>query len=580
MLEKTIEKIIIKSLKKVKEERVLAFQKIPSFSVNFSLKEEFGDLTTDIAFRISQEEKKNPLKIAKTLKEYILREDKGRIFRGVEVVDPGYINFFVKDKKIWESFQQISGKKRFFKKRKKTIVIDYSSPNIAKPFGIGHLRSTIIGQALCNLYKSWGWRCVGDNHLGDWGTQFGKLIFQIERKKLRGKSKRERKKTLDNLSVEELEKLYVDFHREAEKDPSLEEEGRKWFKKLEEGDKEALYIWKKCVRISLEEFQKIYDLLKVKIDYSFGESFYKDLAKKVVKEALRKKIARKSEGAIIIDFKDDNLPPAILLKSDGTTTYFSRDLATIKFRLKRRNPDLIVYEVGKEQDLYFKQLFLAAEKIGWIKKEKMIHLSHGLIRGAKGKLSTRRGEIIHLEDVLREAIERAEKLIKNEKISEAERKKIAKIVGIGAIKYNDLSQEIKKDIDFKWEKILNLKGESSPYIQYTVCRIKSLLRKSGKRRFIFPKFPTFEISSQERNLMKEIIRFPSLLEKSAKEFSPNLIAKFSLNLAKKYNYFYDNNPILSTTLEKRNFRLYLSFITYKFLEISLGILGIEIPPKM
>lgn len=580
MIEETVKKIIIKSLKEVKKGKKLIIEGTPSFSVNFSSQEKFGDLTTDIAFRISERDKKDPLKIAEIIREYILKEDKGKLFQKVEVAAPGYINFFIQEKKIWKFFQQVSGKKKFFKKKKKTVIIDYSSPNIAKPFGIGHLRSTIIGQAIYNIYKIWGWHCIGDNHLGDWGTQFGKIIFQIKRKKLRGKNKREKKKILNNLSISEIEKLYVDFHKEAERNPSLEKEARKWFRKLEEGDKEALYIWKKCVKISVREFQKIYDLLGIKIDYSFGESFYKDLAKKVVKEALRRKIAKESKGAIIVDLSKDNLPPAILLKSDGTTTYFSRDLAAIKFRIKKWNPDLIVYEVGKEQELYFKQLFTTVDMMGWLKKGKMIHVSHGLIRGAKGKLSTRRGENIHLEDVLREAIEKAEKLIKEERISDSEKKKIAKIVGIGAIKYNDLSQEIRKDIDFNWERILNLKGESSPYIQYTACRIKSLLKKTRKKRFIFPKFPTFDISPQARSLMLEIIKFPSVLERSAREFSPNLISRFSLNLAKKYNYFYDNIPILSTSLEKRSFRLYLSFITYKFLEISLGILGIEIPPKM
>ncbi len=577
MLEKKVREKILKALQKIDLLRGIKDRDNFDFSVKFLEREEFGDLTTDVAFRLSKILGISSQEMSQKIVREIELLDKGRLFKKIEAKG-GYINFFITEKQLWSFLQKnLKGKN---KKIKRTLVIDYSSPNIAKPFGVGHLRSTIIGQAIYNLYKKLGWQTIGDNHLGDWGTQFGKIIYQVERI-ISGKSARERNEFLRELTVDDVEKLYVDFHKEAQKNPTIEDEARKWFRKLELGDKEALRVWKWCKRISLKEFNKIYDVLGVKIDNVIGESFYKETAKKVVKEALKKKLARESEGAIIMDFSG-KYPPAILLKSDKTTTYFSRDLAAIKIRLKRWKPNMIIYEVGKEQSLYFKQLFEAVRILGWIKKEKLIHVSHGLLRGRLGKLSTRKGTAIHLEEVLKEAGKRAEKLIDKKSVkNNLERKKIAQIVGIGAIKFNDLFQEPSKDIYFSWDKILNLKGDSGPYVQYTACRIKTLLNKSRKKKFIFLGGINFSLLEEERNIIKEIVKFPGVVEKASRNFSPNLVARFALNLSKKYNYFYDNVPVLSSkSLKKRNFRLFLSFLTLRFLKESLNILGIDIPPKM
>jgi arginyl-tRNA synthetase len=460
----------------------------------------------------------------------------------------------------------------------KTVIIDYSSPNIAKPFGIGHLRSTIIGQALYNIYKFLGYKVIGDNHLGDWGTQFGKLIFAI---------KNWGKKKVEDYSIEELEELYVKFHKEAEKNPQLEEEGRKWFKKLEEGNRESKKIWKALVKISLKEFKRIYKLLGVKFDFALGEGFYEPMTKKVIRELKEKKIAKESQGALIVEFPKNEFPPVIVQKSDGTTTYFTRDLATIKYRLKKWNPDLIIYEVGADQKLHFQQLFKTVEILGWSRKTKFVHVAHGLYRTKTGKFSTRKGETVHLEDVLKEAIERAKEIIEKSETSrgltEREKERVAKIVGIGAVKYNDLSQHPSKDIIFDWEKVLNLKGNSAPYLQYTFVRCQSVLMKAGSRKLEVGsrKLQIEKLKKEEIDILREIYKFPEIVQEAAEKFSPNLICNFIFDLAKKYNLFYDLYPILKAEDEEiKNFRLILTKSVAQIIKNSLSLLGIQTPEKM
>jgi arginyl-tRNA synthetase len=376
----------------------------------------------------------------------------------------------------------------------------------------------------------------------------------------------------------------VKFHKEAEKNPQLEEEGRKWFKKLEEGDKEARKIWMALVKISLKEFERIYKILGVKFDFALGESFYEPMTKDVVEELKEKKIAKESQGALIIEFPKNEFPPVIVRKSDGTTTYFTRDLATIKYRLKRWNPDLIIYEVGADQKLHFQQLFKAVEILGWTKKTKFIHVIHGLYRTKTGKFSTRKGETVHLEDVLKEAIERAKEIIEKSETSrrliEKEKEKISKIVGIGSVKYNDLSQHPSKDIIFDWEKILNLKGNSAPYLQYTFARCQSILRKNKKLKIANFKLK-IELKEEEIEILREIYRFPEIVQESAEKFSPNLICNFVFNLAKRYNLFYDLYPILKVEDKKTKiFRLMLTKAVAQIIKNSLFILGIQTPEKM
>lgn len=577
MIKEKIEKLL-KNVLKEWLERDVFFQVEKEIKVEHPEKETHGDYASNLALVLAKYLNKNPFEIGREISENVKIKN-SKLFEKVEVVQPGFLNFFLKEKIFFEEIKKILKEKEKYgqktQKKKRTMIIDYSSPNIAKPFGIGHLRSTIIGQAIYNVYKFLGWKVIGDNHLGDWGTQFGKLIYQIKKTK----------KDPTRLTIEEMEKLYVQFHQEAEKNPTIEEEGRRWFQKLEKGDKEAKKIWQICVKVSLKEFSRIYQILGVKIDYALGESFYEPMLKEIIEEAKRKKIAKESEGALVIEYpKKTNLPPAIILKSDGATTYFTRDLATIKYRIKRWRPDLIVYEVGAEQTLHFRQLFEAVNLFGWSKKTKFVHIAHGLYRKTDGKFSTRRGETVHLEDILEEAIKRAKKILEQseagKKFSEKEKEKIAKIVGIGAIKYNDLSHHYSGDIIFDWEKMLNLKGNSAPYLQYTFVRCQSVLKKS-KEKIELRKLIPIPLLEEEKNVLKTIFHFPEVVEEAAERFSPNLICNFAFDLAQKYNLFYDSLPILlAKEKERRILRLALTQATAQILKNSLSLLGIDLPDKM
>jgi len=551
--------------------------KIPKFQIEHPEKKELGDYSTNLAFLVAKELKEGPIEIANRIAKSIKKE---RIFEKVEVKEPGFINFFLSLDFFFEELKRILKEKENYGKSKigkgKTVIIDYSSPNIAKPFGIGHLRSTIIGQALYNIYKFLGYKVIGDNHLGDWGTQFGQLIFAI---------KKWGTKKIENYSIEELEKLYVKFHQELPKNPQFEEKAREEFEKLEKGDKEARKIWKKLLKISLKEFEKIYKFLGVKFDFVLGESFYEPMTKEIIKELKEKKIAKESQGALIIEFPKNEFPPVIVQKSDKTTTYFTRDLATIKYRLKKWNPDLIIYEVGAEQKLHFQQLFKTVELLGWTKKTKFIHVAHGLYRTKTGKFSTRRGETVHLEDVLKEAIERAREIIEKSETSrgltEKEKEKVSRIVGIGAVKYNDLKQHPSKDIIFDWEKILNLKGNSAPYLQYTFVRCQSVLEKMKNWRLKIKELEIKNLKKEEIEILREIYKFPEIVQEAAEKFSPNLICNFVFNLAKKYNLFYDLYSIIKAENEKiRNFRLALTKAVAQIIKNSLSLLGIQTPQRM
>ena len=596
MIREEIAKLVLKAILKAQKEKQLGKFKIPEIRAEHPEEKSHGDYSTNIAMVIAQIIKKDPTEIGENIKFQLLGT-KSELFEKIEVAKPGFINFFLPKEFFIEEIKRIIKEKdRYGSGRAgngKTVVVDYSSPNIAKPFGIGHLRSTIIGQAIYNIYKFLGWQCVGDNHLGDWGTQFGKLIVAI--KKWGGKKNKD-------FSIGNLERLYVKFHREAEKNSELEKEGRVWFKKLEQGDREAKKVWKLCVDVSLKEFDKIYKLLGIKIDYALGESFYQGMLKEIIKEAIKKEIASKSEGALIIKYPKDKLPPAMLLKSDGATTYLTRDLATIKYRMSHWKPGLIIYEVGVDQALHFQQLFLATELLGWIKKEKFFHVAHGLIRFKYGKFSTRKGITVHLEGVLRGAIERARKIIdrasegsEGEEESETlfakksetgrglsvkEKKEIAQTVGIGAVKYNDLSQHYSKDIIFDWNKILNLKGNSAPFLQYTFVRCQSVLEKA-RLKIDSRKIKIINFNLEEENILRTIYKFPEVVKEAAEKFSPNLICNFTFDLAQKYNLFYDLHPIIKAeTEELKIFRLAITLAVAQVLKNSLSLLGISLPQKM
>lgn len=574
----TTKEILIKTIKESLE-RLTEIDQIFScvdLEIEVSKSKDFchGDYFSSIPFKIAKKNKLNPVKIAEILVEQIEKNSIDLVEK-VKAVKPGYINFFLSSDFLEKEIKKINEMKNSYgkivQKNKRTILIDYSSPNIAKSFGVGHLRSTIIGQAIYNGYSFIGWNAIGDNHLGDWGTQFGKLIRQIKKRKLEDKA--------DKLTIQELEEIYVEFHKESESNPEIIDEARDWFRKLESKDKEAVKIWKSCIETSINEFNDIYRYLKINIDMVLGESFYLDKTKQVVEELKTKKITSESDGALIIDFSKENLPPAIIVKSDKTTTYFVRDLAAVKYRIEKWSPEIIVYEVGSDQSLYFKQLFEAVKLLGWDKKLKLVHIAHGLVRWDHGKFSTRRGDTIHLRKVLDEAVERSLKIIDKEDncFTEEEKRKIAESVGIGAVKYNDLSQHYSKDIVFDWDKMLNLKGNSGPYIQYTLARTISVLNKSKKIQD-FSSFKFNELNTEEKNLIRKIRMFPEIVYESLENFSINSICNFLFELSQEYNLFYNNNRIINS--ENENSRLILTSATSQVLQNGLNILGIDSLEKM
>lgn len=518
-----------------------------------------------------------------------------------EASGAGFINFWLSKKFLLDSLVQAVKEKDRFGSGKvgqgKTVVIDYSSPNIAKSFGIGHLRSTIIGQALYNIYQFLGWKTIGDNHLGDWGTQFGKLIVAI---------KKWGRKEASRLKVKELEALYVKFHQKVKKDSRLDDEARAWFKKLEDGDPEARKIWKACVETSMEEFNRIYELLGVKIDYVLGESFYEDKMDEVIADAKKKGIAKESKGALVIEIPGIKAP-LMLLKSDGATTYHTRDLATIKYRLKTWRPDLYIYEVGADQALYFKQVFTAALLLGYGTLDQFVHVAHGMIRWEEGRLKTREGKTIYLEEVLSEAIQRAKKLAQRVGISKGLSSKaqdeVAKVVGVGGVKYNDLKQRPETDIVFSWDKILSLEGNSGPYLQYTYARARSVLRKwqsskVAKQQRKILSSAALELcrsgafKEEELAILRTVYQFPEVILEAAKNFAPNLICNFLFDLAQKFNAFYNKWPILEPVKPTvkptsdvgvenvRNFRPLLTASVAQVLKNGLRLLGIETLEKM
>jgi len=533
----------------------------------------FGDYSTNIAMILAKFGKKNPRDLAQQIIDKI---DTNDIVKKVELAGPGFINFYLKPEFLIKEAEKINYESIFKSElgetgKGKTMVIDYSAPNIAKPFGIGHLRSTDIGQAVYNIYKILGWTCIGDNHIGDWGTQFGKLIVAI---------KKWNEKDLGNLTIEDLEKLYVKFHQEAETDEKLVDEGRDWFTKLENGDKEAREIWQKCIDISMIEFEKVYKLLDVKIDFIHGESFYENDLEKIIKEIIDKGLSKKSEGAEIIEF--ENLPPAMLRKSNGTTTYFTRDMAAIKYRLDNWQPNLIIYEVGVDQELHFRQLFKAAELMNWMPDEGMVHVAHGLIRWPTGKFSTRKGDTIHLAEVIDKAMAKAklvaEKSTVAKNLTDYEQTEMIKSVAIGAIKFSDLASDPRKDVIFDWDKIMSLDGDSGPYLQYTYARGLSVLNKTEiKEQKNINEIPK-NINNDEMALIKEFYRFEEKIIEAAERFSPAVIAEYLLSVARKYNEFYAKNRIIDQ--KEETFRIFLTKTMTNILKTGLNLLGIETVEKM
>ena len=496
----------------------------------------------------------------------------------VEVAGP-YLNFFLKNKIVMEeTLSHIYQEQKEFGKQNlgkgKKILVEFSSPNIAKPFGIGHLRSTVIGSCLYKLYRALGYDVFGVNHLGDWGTQFGKLIVAY--------NKWGSEQELKQEPIKHLLHLYVKFHQEAEKDKSLDDEARAEFKRLEDGNKDSITLWEKFKELSLQEFHRIYKILEVNFDSFHGEGFYNNLLESSIKELQQKVKTTVSEGALIVDLERYNMPPFMLRKSDGASTYHTRDLAAALFRLKKYKPEKIIYVVGSEQKLHFQQLFKVLELAGF-DKDKFIHVDFGLFRFPEGKMSTRKGQVIFLEEVLNKAIDLAKKIIEEKNPTLQNKKEVAVMVGVGAIIFADLSNDRIRDIDFDWNRMLSFEGETAPYLQYTHARSCSILRKAVKEhnQGVSPhvNFELFQVA-EEIAVVKKLYAYPEVIEKAALSYKPHHLAHYLIGLAQAYNEFYHKCPVLSEDKNQTKARLLLVDCVRQVLDNGLNLLGIQAPEEM
>ena len=542
-----------------------------------STKKEFGDFQTNFAMVSSKLIGKNPREIASTLVDNFKEND---IIEKLEIAGPGFINIYLKNNFLNEELKKVENEKYDFSflNTDKTIIIDYSSPNIAKRMHIGHLRSTIIGDSIKRTLQFLGFHTLADNHIGDWGTQFGKLIVAYKNWL--------NKKSYEEDPIGELERIYVQFSDEAKKNHALEDEAREELKKLQLGDEENQKLWKEFIDISLKEYNKIYDRLGVNFDYYYGESFYNDMMPAVLEELKEKSIAREDQGALVVFFENDKLPPAIVQKKDGSFLYTTSDLATMKFRKDELNVDEAVYLTDDRQQNHFKQVFEIGEMLGEPYNYKKTHVVFGIMRFGDGMIfSSRSGNIIRLVDLLDEAKTQVKKVIdeKNPNIPEEEKEKIAEIVGSGAIKYFDLSQNRTSDITFTWDKVLSFEGNTGPYLQYTYVRIMSIFRKLKEENInVENKDIILEnMNGVERELAVELLRFPQTVVKSYESYRPNIIADYLFDIAKLFNNFYNSNSILKEENKKiMDARILLAEKTAFILKEGLGLLGINTVDRM
>ncbi len=546
------------------------------------------DIPGDIAFPcfpLAKALKKNPAAISSEAAARIAFDD-NEIIKKAEAAG-GYINFYINSdvfcREVINDFLLNSNKYgRNNIGAAKKIIIDYSSPNIAKPFSIGHLRSTNIGAALKNILLFSGYDVIGDNHLGDWGTQFGKLIYAYKKWGSR--------EEIEKDPIKELLKLYVKFHDEAglkgdeqpesdEEVNPLEEEARKYFKQLEDGEEEIVQLWKWIKDISLKDFQRVYDKLQVSFEEYLGESFYNDKMEIVKKLAADKNIlSTDPSGTQLIRLEDHGIStPLLIQKKDGASLYATRDLAGIIYRKDRWDPSMILYVVGEEQQLYFKQLFKVKEMLGI--ETPCEHIQFGLMVLPEGKVSTRKGNVIFLEDVLEEAQKRVSELIADRELSEKAKEEISAAVGIGAVKYHDLSQNRKKTVTFDWEKMLALDGNSSPYLQYSYSRAKSIIRKSGIENQP-QNNNAYKYCKDEIKLIKKLALFPETVESAGKQFYPHIISTYLFELAQEFSSFYNNVKVMSEDKISMGQRILIVGFYASVMKTGLSLLGIGVLEEM
>ena len=529
---------------------------------------EFGDYALP-CFKYAKVLRKSPVAIAEDIKNAFALDN---VITEVTNVN-GYLNFRINRNGFAESLiSEILKDGNDYGKsnlgENKTICIDYSSINIAKPFHIGHLSTTVIGGALYRIYKFLGYNVVGINHLGDYGTQFGKLISAYKRWG--------DEKSVENGGIRELMRLYVKFHEEAEKDKSLEDEARSYFKLIEEGDKECNEIFNKFKSATLTEIQKIYDLLQIKFDSYAGESFYNDKMQVVVDELEKANLLVESDGAKVVKLDDYDMPPCFILRSDGASLYATRDLAAAFYRAKEYNFDKCLYVVAYQQDLHFKQVFKVLELLNKPYAKDMVHVSYGMVSLEEGTMSTRKGNVIFLEDVISRCVEKALSIMEEKNAQLENKESVAKMVGVGSVIFGALSNNKMKDIVFSYDKVLNFDGETCPYVQYTGARCKSVLQKTGD----IEDFKIENMNEYEYELVNHLGQFKDVVVSASERYEPSLVTRYAIELAKIYNKFYFECRIMGEDKNTENFRKALTKTTLIVLENAMGLLGIQIPDRM
>ena len=525
-------------------------------------------------FKFAKVMRKSPVAIAEELKNMFTADD---AISEVEAVN-GYLNFRVnRTALVKETLEKIAEQGAAFGSSDmgngKTICIDYSSVNIAKPFHIGHLSTTVIGGALYRIFKFLGYNTVGINHLGDYGTQFGKLIYAY---KHWGSEE-----AVKEGGVKELTRLYVRYHKESENDPSMDDEARSYFKLIENGDEECVKLFNLFKEITLKEVEKIYDELDIKFDSYAGESFYNDKMQPVIDELTEKGLLVESEGAKIVDLEKYGMPPCIILRSDGASLYATRDLAAACYRKEHYNFDKCLYVVAYQQNLHFKQIFKVLELMGKPWAKDLVHVAYGMVsllddNGNQVAMSTRNGTVVLLEDVLKKCHEKCLEIIEQKNPDLEDKENVARQVGTGAVIFGALSNSKIKDIAFSYSKILNFDGETGPYVQYTAARIKSVLRKGGA----IGKYEIKNINEDEYQLIALLSTFPDVVKAAAERLEPFFVTRYAIDVASAFNKFYFDCKIIGDDVNETNFRLAISSATLTVLTSALTLLGIKVPERM
>ena len=530
-------------------------------------------------FGLAKKMHKAPNLIAEEMKNLLLPKAEELGIEGIEVVG-AYCNIFLNREMYAEQcLQKLCGENGGVSRpgAGKTVCMDYSSPNVAKNFHVGHLRTTVIGNALYKIYEKLGYNVVRINHLGDWGTQFGKLIVAY---KLWSS-----KQVVQEKGIGELLRIYIRFDKESEQNPALLEEARAWFVKMEQGNQEALDIWKWFIDISMVEFQRVYELLGISFDSYLGESFYRDKVPALVRELEEKKLLIESQGARVISLEEYDMPPCLITKSDGGSIYHSRDIAAVLYRQEKYHFERCLYVTGLEQSLHFKQVFKAVELMGYDWAKNLVHVPYGLVSLEGAKLSTRKGNIIYAEDILKEAIGRAYRSIEEKNPGLENKDQVARMVGVGAVVFHDLFNQRIKNIDFSWDEVLSFEGTTGPYVQYTYARAKSILRKCEVVSCNEDKegmTPDYAVLTDDTTyaLLKTLSGFEDAVVSAAERYEPSIVARYAVSLAAAFNKFYHECPILQADKAERKARLKLVDCVQKVLCDACSLLGLQCPEEM